>query len=199
MQCILPDVNKPWTVKFNAPVLSADVIGTSLSGIYIADENNNRLPVSPTLSVDGKAVTVTPNNPYTKGVEYRLYITDQIHDINGNKNRRAIVMPFKVNVKADELKNLVEINDGGAIEKTGEDIILTRPQSNSIISNKQLMQPDQLRASAVAAPLIPDFNYNIRYIARVLPVEVDGITVQANDLVIDQDRAFVAYNARGEV
>ena len=39
---------------------------------------------------------------------------------------------------------------------------------------------------------------SITYVALVLPVSVDGITVQANDISIFGTRAFVAYNAAGE-
>jgi hypothetical protein len=39
----------------------------------------------------------------------------------------------------------------------------------------------------------------IKYIARVLPVDVDGATVQANMVRIDGDLAFIAYNTAGDV
>jgi hypothetical protein len=39
----------------------------------------------------------------------------------------------------------------------------------------------------------------IKYIARVLPVDVEGATVQANLVRIDGDLAFIAYNTAGDV
>lgn len=45
---------------------------------------------------------------------------------------------------------------------------------------------------------IENFKYNIKYVARVLPVNVDGVEVQANDIIIKGNKAYVAYNYAGE-
>jgi hypothetical protein len=42
------------------------------------------------------------------------------------------------------------------------------------------------------------FEYRIFHVAQVLPVSVDGVTVQANDVVISGTTAYVAYNTAGE-
>ncbi|MDB5098228.1 MAG: hypothetical protein JWM80_2649, partial [Cyanobacteria bacterium RYN_339] len=43
-----------------------------------------------------------------------------------------------------------------------------------------------------------DFGYDIRYVAQILPVTVNGRAVQANAVTISGDRAYVAYNTAGE-
>lgn len=43
-----------------------------------------------------------------------------------------------------------------------------------------------------------DFDYRITYAARALPVSVDGLTVQANDIIIRGGRAYISYNYQGE-
>jgi hypothetical protein len=43
-----------------------------------------------------------------------------------------------------------------------------------------------------------EFNKVIKYIARVLPVDVDGQVVQANMVRLDGNLAFVAYNTAGD-
>lgn len=43
------------------------------------------------------------------------------------------------------------------------------------------------------------FQYDITYAARVLPVQVGEYIVQANDIALSPDRAFVAYNKAGPV
>lgn len=45
---------------------------------------------------------------------------------------------------------------------------------------------------------IDEFEYRILRVAQVQPVVVDGSTVQANDIVIDGDEAFVVYNTAGD-
>jgi hypothetical protein len=42
-------------------------------------------------------------------------------------------------------------------------------------------------------------DYDIRYIARTLPVSVAGLDVQANDIIIKGNEAYVAYNYAGEL
>ena len=57
------------------------------------------------------------------------------------------------------------------------------------------------------APLMPmespddkqQFPYEIKYVANVLPVMVGEQVVQANDIVVVGDRAYVAYNVAGPV
>jgi len=45
---------------------------------------------------------------------------------------------------------------------------------------------------------VEDFEYEIRQVASVLPVEVGGQTVQANDVVIHDDIAVITYNTAGD-
>lgn len=42
-----------------------------------------------------------------------------------------------------------------------------------------------------------EFEYRIKYIANIEPIVIDGIEVQANDIKIYQDRAYIAYNTAG--
>jgi len=45
---------------------------------------------------------------------------------------------------------------------------------------------------------VEDFEYEIRWVARVLPVDVGGQTVQANDVVIQGKIAVITYNTAGD-
>jgi hypothetical protein len=44
-----------------------------------------------------------------------------------------------------------------------------------------------------------NFPYEIRYVARVLPVEVSGLNVQANDIILKGKEAYVSYNYANEL
>lgn len=50
----------------------------------------------------------------------------------------------------------------------------------------------------VLASSADDFAYAIRYVARATPVEVNGEIVQANDMLMSGNKAYIAYNFRGE-
>ncbi|MDD3268515.1 MAG: Ig-like domain-containing protein [Syntrophomonadaceae bacterium] len=74
------------------------------------------------------------------------------------------------------------------------------------LSNPTNASQQGLMSSMTINP--PNFEYDIRYVAQVMPVTVDSVTVdgqetpqtvtvQANDLLIDENRAFVSYNYRG--
>jgi hypothetical protein len=49
------------------------------------------------------------------------------------------------------------------------------------------------------AKKIDDFEYEIKYVARVLPVEVSGLNVQANDIILKGNEAYVAFNYADEI
>ncbi len=186
------NVSKPWNIKFNAPVLESDITGDYPQNIYITDVDNNVLPASLSLSADGRTVTLTPAHAYTAGSDYRLYISGNIHDRNGRKLSKAIVMPFKVSPAASSLEDNISISDSGDIDiKDKQEVLLTSPPTPSGVKGTKA---------------VTDFEYNISYVAQVLPVTVDNVnvngvsktvTVQANDIFIDQNRAFVSYNCRG--
>jgi hypothetical protein len=46
---------------------------------------------------------------------------------------------------------------------------------------------------------VDDFEYRIVRVAQIPPVVVEGVTTQANDVVISGDIAVIAYNTRGDV
>ncbi|MBF0432401.1 MAG: hypothetical protein HQK83_14040 [Fibrobacteria bacterium] len=56
-------------------------------------------------------------------------------------------------------------------------------------------------ATVTTAKKIPvtDFTYTITQVARVLPVNIAGTLVQANDIVIQGSQAVVAYNFAGDI
>jgi hypothetical protein len=63
------------------------------------------------------------------------------------------------------------------------------------------LMPEEGGGKIVDGPLFaPADRYDkvIKYIARVLPVDVDGATVQANMVRIDGNLAFIAYNTAGD-
>lgn len=191
------NVKKPWNIKFNAQVLETDVTGEN---IYITDVENIVHPASVSLSADGKTVTLNPTKDYTAGSDYRLYIKDQIRDRNGKYLNKAIVMPFKVSASAASLNSNIVISNSGTVEtKDNREVILSNPSAPA----------DSMNGHRLAVvPPAPNFEYDIRYVAQVMPVSVDNVmvdgvpqtvTVQANDIFIDQNKAFVSYNYRGAV
>ncbi|MBN2531450.1 MAG: hypothetical protein JXB88_01090 [Spirochaetales bacterium] len=62
-----------------------------------------------------------------------------------------------------------------------------------------LESESESRSSGMEKAPVVDFNYNIRQICRIHPTTVDGHTVQANDIIISGNTAYVAYNTAGEV
>jgi len=191
-------VKKPWTIKFSKPLLASDV---KAANIYITDVDNTVFPSALELSTDGQQVTITPSGSYTAGSDYRLYISDQIHDRNGNKLSQAKVMPFKVSPASSSLSDNISIGQTGGVETKDGEVLLTSPAASSATSGQ--------RSLAAASSTVEDFEYNISYVAHVLPVTVDkdtngdgtleSLTVMANDIYIDENRAFVSYNYRGGV
>ena len=55
------------------------------------------------------------------------------------------------------------------------------------------------RSATTRAPKPVVFEKTITYKARILPVTVDGLLVQANDVVINGYRAYIAYNYAGDL
>ncbi len=59
--------------------------------------------------------------------------------------------------------------------------------------------PDEMVVGKPLYARVDQFEKTIKYVARVLPVDVDGATVQANMVRIAGDLAFIAYNTAGDV
>ncbi len=56
-----------------------------------------------------------------------------------------------------------------------------------------------LEEESVAGAPVTSFNYNITQISRIEPPEVRGHAVQANDIIISDNMAYLAYNTAGPV
>jgi|GEM_PF-2961109 len=92
----------------------------------------------------------------------------------------------------NEVLNNIQIQDGQAVEIKHDQITLDQENAGNL-------EPNEYRSQFAVAPDFPD--YQIDYVARVQPVQVnDGnnnYTVQSNDIIINQERAYVAYNYAG--
>ncbi|TGE32643.1 hypothetical protein [Desulfosporosinus sp. Sb-LF] len=86
------DVNKVWTISFNAPLLSTSV---SSDTVYVTDSKQTKVATTIKLSPDGLSVTVTPSKAYSGG-DYNLYITEGVMSEVSGQLSETIIVPFSV-------------------------------------------------------------------------------------------------------
>ena len=86
------EVNKVWTISFNAPLLSTSVNSNT---VYVTDSKQTKVATTIKLSTDGLSVTVTPSSAYTAG-DYNLYITNGVTSQASVKLGEMIIVPFTV-------------------------------------------------------------------------------------------------------
>ena len=88
------DTHKVWTVKFSTPM---DLNTVNSDNIYVTDDSNLLVKTTLTRSEDGASVMVSPNNAYTVGKKYWLFITGGI-TTNGGKQylSKPGAVPFMV-------------------------------------------------------------------------------------------------------
>ena len=96
------EVNKVWTISFNAPLL-----GTSVNSdtIYVTDSKQIKVATTSKLSPDGLSVTVTPSGAYTAG-DYHLYITNGLASWDNVQLSEMIIVPFTVTVPTSYLASV---------------------------------------------------------------------------------------------
>ena len=86
------EVNKVWTISFNAPLLSTSV---NENTIFVTDSKQTKVATTIKLSPDGLSVTVTPSKAYTAG-DYNLYITNGLTSWDSVQLDDMIIVPFTV-------------------------------------------------------------------------------------------------------
>lgn len=86
------EVNKVWTISFNAPLLSSSVNSKT---VYVTDSKQTKVETSTKLAPDGFSVTVTSSKAYTGG-DYNLFVTNGVRSWNGLQLSETIIVPFTV-------------------------------------------------------------------------------------------------------
>lgn len=86
------EVNKVWTIAFDAPLLSTSV---NANTVYVTDSKQTKVATTIILSSDGLSVTVTPSKAYAGG-DYSLYITQGVTSWSGAQLTETIIIPFSV-------------------------------------------------------------------------------------------------------
>lgn len=86
------EVNKVWTISFNAPLLETSVNSDT---IYVQNSKQEKMVTTVKLSTDGLSVTVTPSNDYTVG-DYNLFITSGIRSRLAVIHVEPVIVPFTV-------------------------------------------------------------------------------------------------------
>ena len=82
-----------------------------------------------------------------------------------------------------------DISSSGTIELLGDTVYVYEEDSDSVA---------KLSKSAVFAKKKKDIGYDLVLAARIPAVAVDGYNVQANDIIIEGNTAYIAYNYAGE-
>lgn len=86
----------------------------------------------------------------------------------------------------DDNNNLITVRNEGRITLVNKSVVLETDVN--VENNRYIMTENET----------PQFEYNINFSARIEPVSFimngDEITVQANDIVISDKRAYIAYN-----
>ena len=86
--------NKVWTVSFNAE-LDEDTVTSD--AIYVVDVATNEIiPTELIIGQDGKSVEVHPVTPYEVGSQYKLIVTNNVQNINGQAIAQSIKMYFDI-------------------------------------------------------------------------------------------------------
>ncbi|MDO4721556.1 MAG: lectin like domain-containing protein [Peptostreptococcaceae bacterium] len=85
------DVSKEWTIRFNKAL---DASSCTDETVRVYDAKTFR-KVSITYQVDESALKITPDQPYSSGKEYYIYLGD-IKDTGGKKLSKATKVLFKV-------------------------------------------------------------------------------------------------------
>lgn len=82
--------NKPWTIQFNYPIAATN---SNKQKIKIVDMFGEAIDA--TVTLDGRAIKITPAKPYVKNVPYTLIIPSTVTSDNGKKLNQALHMEFK--------------------------------------------------------------------------------------------------------
>jgi hypothetical protein len=82
-------LNHSWSVKLNKTLGS----NQDFSGITIKDTNGTIVPVSVTIGVDNKSLTIAPKENYSSNTSYVLTV-DGVKDSNGNKLKENATLNF---------------------------------------------------------------------------------------------------------
>lgn len=106
------DNNKSWVIKFNKELDSSTVDN---SKFVVTDESGQEIAVKATLGTDEKSVTVSPENQYSEGKTYSLFIKDGIKAKNKSSLVKTAKMQFTVKNSStnDSNKNYTVCIDPG--------------------------------------------------------------------------------------
>lgn len=94
---VTSDIHKTWTVYFNQPLRSETV---SKSTVYVTTDKNKWIPVSISISDDEMSLTVIPEEAYTPGVKYWLFINQKVRSSSRDTLEKSVWMPFKVSTNS---------------------------------------------------------------------------------------------------
>lgn len=138
------EVNKVWTISFDAPLLSTSVNSNT---IYVTDSKQTKVATTIKLSTDGLSVTVTPSKAYTAG-DYNLYITNGPTSWTGIQLSEMVIVPFTVIVPStytssvslvvtvtDDFK-AIYLDDFGVLSLEGQSGNLLAPVSKDFLTGK---------------------------------------------------------------
>lgn len=89
----ITNADKTWTIRFNSEISRTINLN---SNIYIQDSAGNRHPAEAALSSDGKAINVTPDEPYYIGKSYRVVVTTGVSSKSGKTLKEQAVLPFSI-------------------------------------------------------------------------------------------------------
>lgn len=139
------EVNKVWTISFNAQLLSTSVNSNT---VYVTDSKQTKVLTTTKLSPDGLSVTVTPSKAYAAG-DYNLYITNGLSSWASGQLSEMIIVPFTVVVPStytssvnlvvtvtDDFKAIYATDLSGAIALEGKSGNRLAPFSKDLLTGK---------------------------------------------------------------
>lgn len=139
------EVNKVWTIAFNAPLLSTSVNSNT---VYVTDSKQTKVATTIKLSPDGLSVTVTSSKAYTAG-DYNLYITNGLTSWASVQLSEMIIVPFTVIVPStytssvslvvtvtDDFKAVYASDLSGALSLEGHSGNRLAPFSKDLLTGK---------------------------------------------------------------
>lgn len=139
------EVNKVWTISFNAQLLSTSVNSNT---VYVTDSKQSKVSTTTKLSPDGLTVTVTPSKAYAAG-DYNLYITNGLTSWASVQLSEMIIVPFTVIVPStypgsvslvvtvtDDFKAVYASDLSGALSLKGLSGISLAPSSRDLLTGK---------------------------------------------------------------
>lgn len=85
--------DKKWTIRFNSEISSTINLN---SNVYIQDSDGNRHSAEAVLSSDGKAIILTPDDPYYIGKSYRVVVNKGISSKSGKLLKEQAILPFSL-------------------------------------------------------------------------------------------------------